>query len=447
MESPCKLLFKLFFTILLIVGMLDLQLHQSSAFLSDTESHPPPSSGTYEYSPPGTFLPNSASFPAAGDSYVDPVFNERVTRLTDVYSAARRHVSYSAKLVINADSTKMIVEGNGDFHIYDLSGNLLRSNPNGFAPNLEDWSWHPVDADKLLFFDGRYLREYSYASNSASIVKNFGSGQWNGGTAEFTDQTGRYYCGLVSGSLRFYDRTQDTFYGNQPSIGSNDFIIIAPDGSGVLVVGGGSKADTTWYPVDHTAQNFKTGADIKATCNATPHGDLITDSDGSTHFICDGNPITKIAGQSVPNIGVIYKIPVEDPSNWSSVLAKDWMDGHISCNINGTNRDWFCFNSENADDTGDPTPWSPWQAYKAEILLVNVKTGDLRRLAHHRSRNPLSDYSRQPKACLSIDGSLVIFNSNMGSASGNYVDAYTVTTGFAPGPPAAPQNLRIIKIE
>jgi hypothetical protein len=435
MNGHFKVFVRHFISAMVTGGILVLSFIDGAGFQTDRDSHPPPSEGPYEYSPPGTFLPGSERFPQAGQSYADPVFGQTVKRVTSTYPKSDRHVSYSAKLVMNATNTMTFLQsGSGEYYLYDTKGSVLRTNPNGLGPKNENWQWHPTDADKILFMTESELKEYSFLSDSAKPIKVFGLSLNNGGTGEFTDQNGRYYAGLVGDRLRFFDRAEDVFYEKEPvGIKGNDYILIAPDGSGVLVVGGGTKAVTTWYPVDHGARSFKTEADVKPICDATPHGDLITDSDGRTWFFCAGGSIQAIGGTRVENVATLYKIPVEKPSDWAYVLRHDnWsLFYDFSANIRGKNRDWACWCVNWAgNDLKERAPWRDWSAFKDEILLINIKTGDLRRLCHHRSRNTKANYWWEPKASLSSDGRYVIFSSNMGRASGNYVDAYIVTTGL-----------------
>jgi len=346
-----------------------------------------------------------------------------------------RHVSYAPKLVINADSTKVILYGDNYHYFYDLDGNLLRTQGQ-FYTNSKDgeWSWHPTDPDKALVFYGTNLQEYTYSTDSRSTIVDWGGTPWMGGTTEMCDQSGSYYSavqGGSSGSLRFYDRTEGVFYTNEPSVSGVDYIMIAPNGSGVAVAHG---LNTTWYGVNHATNSWGASTWL---CNYSPHGDLITDSNGTTWFVCFGNSITQIG--SVTGLGspVIYKIPVTNPDGYGVIFNQNnWgLDGHISANINGTNRDWFSINlNYNNDPYTDATPWDPWGPYWNENLLVNVLTGAIRRLCHNRSRNvDDSHYSSFPKASLSVDGKYVIYNSNGGRVTGSYVDGYAVTTGFDVG--------------
>jgi hypothetical protein len=427
-------------------------------FLADTDSHPPPSSGTYIYSPPGAFCPNVSPFSAVGKTYVDPVFGETVKRITDVYGSSWRAADYSAHLNINANNTMCFIEGSGGgWYIHSLAnGSLLKSS--GFqSPYVNNFQWHPTDSDKLLTMTSSALYEYSYSANSSTLIATFGSGLNNGGTADFTNATGRYYVGNVGGTLRFYDRTTSTFYGNQPSVGSLDYIAMAPDGSGVIVAGGTD--GVTWWTVNHATRSWNSG--YGRICNGSPHGDIMMDTDGVVWFIADGHITTRIGSSSVSSKPGTYMIPVKNAAGYKYSSYGTWTNAkHYSGNILGANSDWFLVNqylAPGGENINDSAPWNSWYAYRQEIGLVNVKTLDVRRLVHHRSRQSQNGdpfYYSTPRGSLSADGSLVIFNSNMGRASVStiYADVYTVTTGLTAGsntqpppitPPEAPSGLRI----
>jgi hypothetical protein len=70
----------------------------------------------------------------------------------------------------------------------------------------------------------------------------------------------------------------------------------------------------------------------------------------------------------------------------------------------------------------------PWTTYTDEILMVRLDGGEVRRLAHHRSR-PYNTYNYTPRASVSHDGSMVVFASNYGlpvDGYTSYVDAYLI---------------------
>jgi hypothetical protein len=99
-------------------------------------------------------------------------------------------------------------------------------------------------------------------------------------------------------------------------------------------------------------------------------------------------------------------------------------------------QDWAFFSTEDATDTfnsgtGDPDAQSrvtPWHSYRQEIIAVNILTGEIRRLAHHRSRS-ITDYYNQPRLSSSWDGAVVGFASNFNQPG--IVDIYLLP--FTPG--------------
>jgi hypothetical protein len=122
-------------------------------------------------------------------------------------------------------------------------------------------------------------------------------------------------------------------------------------------------------------------------------------------------------------------------SSWSDVA------GHFSGVSKGALRDWF-FTSVNSGDDSATGSVASWRPYKAEILMINVVTGEVRRLAHHRSRSLTSNYYYNPRLSASFDGSVVTWASNFGYASGGYVDIYAMRVDGAGGatPPPPPPD-------
>ena len=90
------------------------------------------------------------------------------------------------------------------------------------------------------------------------------------------------------------------------------------------------------------------------------------------------------------------------------------------------------FNSGTADAAGNITPW---HAYRQEVVAVNIVTGEVRRLAHHRSRSLDDAYVYQPRVSTSWGGRYVGFASNFNEPGG--VDVYAVAFAPAAAPPPA----------
>jgi hypothetical protein len=110
-------------------------------------------------------------------------------------------------------------------------------------------------------------------------------------------------------------------------------------------------------------------------------------------------------------------------------------------------------------DQYDPLP-PDWIPFQSEIFLLKLDgSGTVRRLAHHRNRPsiianpPLLPYGARAKPTISLDGSKIVFGSNMGlvnptpTGSTDYQDAYLLDiSGIISGPPtplSAPTNLAV----
>ena len=104
----------------------------------------------------------------------------------------------------------------------------------------------------------------------------------------------------------------------------------------------------------------------------------------------------------------------------------DWgSDTHYSGVSTGWMRDWAFVSTEyDGPDANDPH--GPWHPYKNEIIMVNVLTGVVRRLAHHRSDS--IGYCSSPRVQVAWDGSGVFYASNYGNdTSGcDYSDLYYI---------------------
>jgi len=77
------------------------------------------------------------------------------------------------------------------------------------------------------------------------------------------------------------------------------------------------------------------------------------------------------------------------------------------------------------DAIEDDTPWS---AYSSEILQVRLDGGEVRRIAHHRSRS-FNQYNYTPRASVSRSGLRLVFGTNWGlpsEAYTEYADVYMI---------------------
>jgi hypothetical protein len=93
----------------------------------------------------------------------------------------------------------------------------------------------------------------------------------------------------------------------------------------------------------------------------------------------------------------------------------------------GSRSDWCFAELSSGDDTF--ASMGTWRPYKQEVVALQmVPPYTVKRLAHHRSRSPFSNYVRQPRINVSWDGRKAAFASDYGYDSGSaaYSDVYYV---------------------
>ncbi|MEK7390061.1 MAG: hypothetical protein AAB036_10220 [Elusimicrobiota bacterium] len=409
------------------------------ASLNDSASHPPPSSAPYPYSPPGNWLPGQPGFLPAGQSYNDPVFGNAITRLTNVYPATGDGSNpYAKNDYWNSDGTLHVFEG-GAMNVKTRA--IARNVPT----NAGDAGFDPANADAWLYVSGSQLRQVLISNGSDSLIKNFGVTLGSlGGSVDKADRTGRYFVLDIGGAYRIWDRQTDTLYSG--SIANNTgggWAGLTPDGN-YLVIATNLKMS---YRIDHAAKALNTtGTMFWSLCG--DHGDLLSASDGKNYLVtfeCHSE-------------GAIYRVDITLPQSTGNLpkqrsdnrklVDTDWSDdGHFSCVPRGPNRDWCLIDTESIDDTS--TSQGTWRPFKSEIFMANVLTGEVRRLAHHRSRNVPSLYCSDPRINVNWDGTQAVFMSNYGATgvggSCGYGDLYLLDLGMQAAdnnPPQRPKNLR-----
>ena len=70
--------------------------------------------------------------------------------------------------------------------------------------------------------------------------------------------------------------------------------------------------------------------------------------------------------------------------------------------------------------------------YRQEIIAINVLTGEVGRLAHHRSRSILQDYFASPRLSASWGGKVVGFASNFNRNGVNDIYMIPLSATFFP---------------
>jgi hypothetical protein len=415
------------------------------AYLSDTVAHAPPTSGPFAYN---TFKPGAAGFPALGGTYTDPVFGETIKRLSDIGANSTEDDLY-AHCWGNANGTMYFHNGLGQLDIRRTSdGAVVAANQPG---GNFDVIWHPTDPDKYLYRSGTSLIERSVSARSTSWSKDFGSNLTSlGGSINWVDRTGRYYVIAYGGAGHVYDRTEDVVYSNtiSGSFGAG-YLGITPDGKYAVF---SDSNDLYSHALDHGANSISPAVMfMRGTAAASDHAVYVSASDGKNYAFSTLANLSAPAGMRYYAYDIsINRAGMSTSQILASVLANgratievtdtDELESHFSHGPNGAGQDWVFIDTEDQGDTFNSTPGS-WRRYQQEIIAINVLTGAVRRLAHHRSRS-VQNYYAQPRISTSWDASLVMWSSNFNTSSpSDYADFYGIQSPLGLGFPA-PQNLR-----
>jgi hypothetical protein len=397
--------------------------------ITDNTSHAPPTTGAYAYT---TFEPNQPGFVALGASYVDPVFGCSVRRLSNVFPGWGNSMIYSKNGFWNADGTLYMQNPNehGEFDVVNGdTGAVVRANVD-FGNG--EGSFDPVDPDIYWWwpYQSSELRRYSVSAGAYTVAKTFPSMLVSlGGSVDWIDRTGQYFLVSYGGQLKIWDKTTDTIYaGSVPNTFGTGWAGISPDGKWLIIGGHNGQEFQHWsFPIDHASKTLSsTGQMFWSLCG--PHSDIISTSDGKTY----------LAGFNCWDQPEIYRVDVSLSQSTSDIakqktdnvrlFGNDWKDsGHFSCVSKGALQDWCYAEISSGDDTFSGS--GAWRPYEQEIVAVQMMPPyAVKRLAHHRSKSPFTNYTRQPRVNASWDGAKVAFASDYGYDGGavGYSDIYFV---------------------
>lgn len=421
----------------------------AAGYLTDSGVHAPPTNGTYAYySTYGVFGPDQSGFPRQGESFVDPVFGSTIKRLTNEMGHHSDSEIYSKNGYFNANGTLVHHRSQSGHNIISTAtGQVVRA---GVAFNT-DSSFAPDDPDAWYYyaFGDTTLYKYSVSTGARTVVKTFpGAIGQNGGSVDWIDRTGRYMVLRIGGATRVYDKVSDTLYaGSIPSSygGGGGWISISPDANYVITSTPPNSSHS--WKIDHANKSVSTSPVLFWTlCGG--HADVVSASDGKTYFVsfdCHTTGSIYRADVSLPQSA--SNVPQQLSQNRKLVQLDSWadVDGHFSRVSKGVLQDWVFASVESGDDDFDSSV-SSWRPYKQEIFMMNVLTGEMRRLAHHRSRGLTSSYYYQPRVNATWDGRLIAWTSNFGYNGTGYADLYTLAVdgagsgGSTPPPPPPPAS-------
>ena len=415
---------------------------RSRAYVADDAVHVPPTTGTQAY---GVFGPSATTFPRRGGSYVDSVFGSTVRRVTAEFPYPAGNDIYSKNGFWNADGTLM-------FHHAASGMKNIVSTQTGATkcvnvPGNFDGSFDPVDPDTWYWFNegGTRLTRFSVATcrdvESVNLGRRLGG---LGGSVDWIDSSGQYMVVNLGGLIKVLKKTArvpatlpsaSSVYGGvavSASVGGG-WIGISPDGNYVVT---NTKDGYRSYALVHATATMS--ADVRFWTLCGGHGDLVSASDGRTYLVtfdCHGRDVVNNVELGAAVYAVDVTKPATDdpagisrqrePPNRKLFGLASWndADGHFSGVSKGRLRDWVFVSIESSDDAFGAAVDTFWtRPYTQEIIMTNAITGEVRRLAHHRSRGVNDNYRHQPRVSAGwgdCSGVPVAWASNFGQVQKN----------------------------
>lgn len=405
---------------------------------------PPATSGGFNYNAD----PNIGGTLSVGQSYTDPVFSEDVRRLTSIGNVASEDDIYQFH-VANCDGTYCFFwDASGNLDIIKLSDGSLYKNNVSSGTRRYEVRWSMTDPDKYYFRSGANLVQHIVSTGAETTIRTFGGTIGDmGGTANYQDRTDRYFTVHFSGNVNVWDSQEDAIYSNPVAFTlSGGWAAISPDGNFLIVMQSGVGKS---YALNHGANSISTSP-VTFFDLIGDHAALISASDGKTYAICPNNqdgtfmtpgdsPGVMAIDVTTNNAGKTSAQHIASCPRGNVLYYVQWScSGHLSGISKGTFQDWVFGDTESSADLFDDAivgnsnadnndSTDNWYTNKNEIVAANVITGDVWRLAHHRSRSPDANYRHQARVSSSADGSAVLWASNMNhNPVAGYADRYMI---------------------
>jgi hypothetical protein len=343
--------------------------------------------------------------------------------------------------------------------------------PIGTLPG--DEGFDPVNPNVVYYHSGSSLHQVTLNSNGTwtdSVYLTAPGGQTLlglGGTINWLDASGRYMVVRYGPepSVHLYDRQNLAAgpYANPvdgaSTIDAGSYVGITPDGRFLVGYQGAngtaglyhSGQGVSWK-IDHANRAIARSANIFwSLCG--DHGTFISPSDGRDYMVVSNcNNFAELWRVDITNsIGSLDETRQKAlPNNLRLITWPTWAEvgSHVSTVATGPLRDWTFYATEDGTDTYNTGIVnailgiiSPWHAYRQEIVAFNVLTGEIRRLAHHRSRSIDANYYNMPRVSTSWGGKYVGWASNFNRSG--VIDIYAMQFD-ATKSPASPAGLRIV---
>jgi hypothetical protein len=365
--------------------------------------------------------------PALHQEIKDPVFGttiKRITAPTQMSGKSRIRHFYSKSNPFNANETRAIMyASDGDIILYDaITWRPIKSlDIDDSEPEIQ---WHPTDPNIFYFMYrdnslGEAMYRYDVRNDSQKLVHSFREYENARGLNEGNmDKSGRYYA-LVgfrndkASEAFVYDVMTDKTSKRLPVTERmvEDWISVSPSGRYVVMMGGDR---SRVYDI-----NMKHLHDLPK--GSFGHADICQLADGSEALVYDGadheldrNRNINIADLATGKVRIGVRI------GWRSTP-------HVSCR-NLDLPGWALISTSGPDNK--------YPNHDLEIFWLKLDgSGEVRRVAHHRSSRERGGYFAETQAVTNRDGSKIIFASNW---DGEEVNDYLIDFGRARHPTSSP---------
>lgn len=398
-------------------------------------------------------------------SYTDPDFNTRISRITDAAILGKREKHFYAKQnPWNSNSSYVLLVSGGAFwHLHDGQNySFIRDLNIGFGGLNADPVWHPTDPNIIFYMYGNEARKIDVRTNTVTTLHKFSQYAyiWTQGEGTKVAPDGRtLLVGMSSASnaqdMFVYNYITDKVGPAYPlkqgqSNGDINWAGIALTGKYAAVAYNGvgwSEGDGLGaYSIDNNTYALTYLGNL---FNKWYHEDFAIDTDGSDVIVT-----------SDTSMAILYKLKFADLSKTMIQNFGYWGMGKHYSGSCSNKPGWilvstYAMSSEFPDGVDEP--------FEDEVYALKLDgSSEVRRIAHTRSstNDPscggsaggvLCDYWATPRVTANKDCSKIMFDSNFRDVSnnGSKVDVYVVDLSGNGSPidtvaPAPPANLQVV---
>jgi hypothetical protein len=401
--------------------------------LNDTNVYVPPSYDTF-------------ALPAKGQSYTDPIFGCKITRITDAIAMGWVSANHFYSLItpFNADDSYIYVlngfSGSPSM-IVDLVGNTVVPSANMPSFNsAEGMVWDTTNPKVFYYTNGNSFIKGTITGTPPNATVSSTSLHTFTSAVTIPDDVDLSSDDLHIWLADCYQNCTGKIWletlnaGNGAATSSSQGAVVSSvNHHGMTIVpNNGVFIDGTLYNSNGTLCCSGTGMPDGSSTSShvdwglDSSGNIVSASiwaQGTTNNGCPSNFGWSLFDLATNAAGLCLNDGIQNVGNSSHVSmrdtqAKHWITHSVDDSGSCPSSSYWCYNN--------PTSMSGWRLYTGEIIIWDGTVNSVR-LAHHRSRSDES-YWAQTRAAISRDGKYIAFDSNFNQSGkgANYTDVYVI---------------------